>query len=42
MRRARGAALVIFERDPQLEHPENRRYRFLLERTRELSLSQVS
>ena len=42
MKRARGAAWVIFERDPQLEHPENRRYRIMLERTRELTLSEVS
>jgi ATP-dependent DNA helicase RecG len=42
MRQARGAAVVIFERDPHLELPENRQYRGLLAMTRQLTLAQVS
>ncbi|HYR59593.1 MAG TPA: helicase-related protein, partial [Chthoniobacteraceae bacterium] len=42
MRLARGAALVLFERDPRLEQPENQRFRALLAETRKLALSQVS
>ena len=42
MRLARNAAFLIFERDPQLEQPENQRYRRVLAETRKLILSQVS
>lgn len=42
MRLARNAAFLLFERDPQLEKPENQRYRRVLAETRKLMLSQVS
>lgn len=42
MRLARNAAFLLFERDPQLERPENQRYRRVLAETRKLMLSQVS
>ena len=42
MRLARNAAFLLFERDPQLEQPENQRYRRVLAETRKLMLSQVS
>jgi ATP-dependent DNA helicase RecG len=42
MRLARNAAFLLFERDPQLEQPENQRYRRVLAETRKLILSQVS
>jgi ATP-dependent DNA helicase RecG len=42
MRLARNAAFLLFERDPQLALPENRRYRHTLSETRKLLLSQVS
>jgi hypothetical protein len=42
MKLARNAAFLLFERDPQLEQPENRRYRRILSETRKLMLSQVS
>jgi RecG-like helicase/REP element-mobilizing transposase RayT len=42
MKLARNAAFLLFERDPQLENPENRRYRQILQETRKLMLSQVS
>jgi ATP-dependent DNA helicase RecG len=42
MRQARGAAFVIFERDPQLEHPEHLHLRKLLAQTRKQMLAQVS
>jgi RecG-like helicase/REP element-mobilizing transposase RayT len=39
---ARNVAFLIFERDPQLETPENAGYRRVLTETRKLLLSQVS
>ncbi len=42
MRLARNAAFLLFERDPQLEQPENLPYRRTLAETRKLMLSQVS
>jgi ATP-dependent DNA helicase RecG len=42
MRLARNAAFLLFERDPQLERPENRAFRKVLEEGRKLMLSQVS
>ena len=42
MRLARNAAFLLFERDPQLEQPENQTYRRVLAETRKLMLSQVS
>ena len=42
MHLARNAAFLLFERDPQLEQPENRRYREVLAETRKMLLSQVS
>lgn len=42
MRQARGAAFVVFERDPQLEHPEHLHLRKLLAQTRKQMLAQVS
>ncbi|MGB8168148.1 MAG: ATP-dependent DNA helicase RecG [Chthoniobacteraceae bacterium] len=42
MRLARNAAFLLFERDPQLEQPENQPYRTLLAAERKLILSQVS
>jgi len=42
MRLARNAAFLLFERDSQLERPENQRFRRVLAETRKLMLSQVS
>jgi ATP-dependent DNA helicase RecG len=42
MRAARDAVSRIFAEDPQLETPENQRYRRVIEETRRLVLSQVS
>lgn len=42
MRQARGAAFVVFERDPQLELPEHRHLKKLLAQTRKQMLAQVS
>src|SRR4029434_1452854 len=42
MKLARNAAFLLFERDPQLERPENRSYREGLAQTRRAILSQVS
>ncbi len=42
MRLARNAAFLLFERDPQLEQPENQSYRSVLAEGRKLILSQVS
>jgi ATP-dependent DNA helicase RecG len=42
MKLARNAAFLLFERDPQLERPENRLYREGLAQTRRAILSQVS
>jgi len=42
MKLARNAAFLLFERDPQLERPENRFYREGLALTRRAILSQVS
>lgn len=42
MKLARNAAFLLFERDPELAKPENRRYRRVLAETRKLMLSQVS
>jgi ATP-dependent DNA helicase RecG len=42
MKLARNAAFLLFERDPQLERPENRFYREGLAQTRRAILSQVS
>jgi ATP-dependent DNA helicase RecG len=42
MRQARGAAFVLLERDPRLEHPENQPYRKLLAAQAKMVLAQVS
>ena len=42
MQLARNAALLVFERDPRLENPDNRRFRTLLAERRQQQLSQVS
>lgn len=42
MRLARNAAFLLFERDPHLDQPENRRFRTVLAEGRKLILSQVS
>jgi ATP-dependent DNA helicase RecG len=42
MRQARGAAFVLMERDPELELPENQRFRILLSETRGGALARVS
>ena len=38
---ARNAAFLIFERDPLLEMPENRRYRMLMSEAAKVALSQA-
>ena len=42
MRRARAAAMTIFERDPQLESPENQRFRQLIVEQQGRTFSNVS
>lgn len=42
MRKARGAAFVLLERDPRLDEPEHRCFRHLLTSRAKLSLAQVS
>ncbi len=42
MRQARGAAFLVFERDPQLEDPEHRHLKKLMAQTRKQILAQVS
>ncbi|MGV3532864.1 MAG: ATP-dependent DNA helicase RecG [Chthoniobacteraceae bacterium] len=42
MRKARGAAFLLLERDPQLMEPGHAHYRALLAQTRKLTLAQVS
>jgi ATP-dependent DNA helicase RecG len=42
MRLARQSAMEIFERDPKLAKPENKRYRELIAERRKLVLAQVS